>query len=80
TSFFAHFTNLSSSDIATDIAKIDAFNSVPLVLDLEPGETFEDDIRRWCGQERGTFSFRFDPCGAAVLSYLDVDCDDTTTP
>ncbi len=77
TGFYARFTNLASSDIATNIDKIDRFNQVPLVIDLEPGQVFEDDIRQWCGIERGTFSFRFNPCGAALFTFLDVDCDNT---
>ncbi len=77
TGFYARFTNLPSSDIETNIDKIDRFNSVPLVIDLAPGEVFNDDIREWCGIERGTFSFRFNPCGAALFTFLDVDCDNT---
>ena len=77
TGFYARFTNLASSDIETNIDKIDRFNQVPLVIDLAPGEVFDDDIRRWCGIERGTFSFRFDPCGGSVFTFLDVDCDNT---
>ena len=76
TGFFVSFTNLASSDIETNIDKIDSFNSVPLIIGLPPGDTY-DNALEWCGQELGTFSFRFDPCGASLFTFLDVDCDDT---
>jgi hypothetical protein len=76
--FYATFVNLVASDIETNIDKIDQFNSVPLVIGLPPGDTYADTIREWCGIFTGTFSFRFDPCGGSVFTYLDVDCDNTS--
>lgn len=63
TEFTVHWINAASSDVEVDIAKIDTFNAVPIVLGLPPGDDYHDDIREWCGELfTGTFSFRITSC------------------
>jgi hypothetical protein len=72
TGFYVKWINLAASDYPVDIIKVDAFNQVPLVLDLGPGESWFDDIREWCDIFTGTFYFKID---AYCEEYdLDIDC------
>lgn len=48
TSFTVRWVNLGVSDVEVDIDKIDSFNQVPLIIGLEPGMSWHDDIRQWC--------------------------------
>lgn len=74
TGFEVNWINVG--DTACDVAKIDQFNQVPIVLDLEPGESYHDTVRTWCGaQFTGTFEFRIDIC--TLPSYIPVDCGGT---
>lgn len=73
TEFTVNWISAASSDIEFDIAKIDQFNQVPIVIGMEPGTSYHDEVRVWCGQLfTGTFDFRvmscFDP------QYIPVDC------
>lgn len=72
--FTVNWVNSSSSASPVDVAKIDAYNTVPIVLDLGAGESYHDDIREWCGIFTGTFSFRITGCYEPY--YLDVDCNE----
>jgi hypothetical protein len=71
TSFDVNWVNVG--DTTCDVAKIDQFNHVPIVLDLGPGESYHDTIRQWCGtQFTGTFEFEIRIC--ELPSYIPVDC------
>lgn len=71
TGFTVNWINVG--DTACDVAKIDQFNQVPIVLDLEPGDSYHDTVRTWCGtQFTGTFDFRIDIC--TLPNYIPVDC------
>jgi hypothetical protein len=62
----------SAQSIEVDLAKVDQFNQVPLILGFEPGTTYQDSDR-WCGSEfTGLFDFRVISCGEP--HYLPVDC------
>ncbi|HEY4241241.1 MAG TPA: hypothetical protein VGM88_15570 [Kofleriaceae bacterium] len=64
---------INTGDTPCDVAKIDEFNQVPIVLDLEPGDSYFDSVRTWCGTLfTGTFEFRIDIC--TLPSYIDVNC------
>lgn len=64
---------INTGDTPCDVAKIDPFNQVPIVLDLEPGTSYFDSVRTWCGTLfTGTFQFRIDIC--TLPSYIDVNC------
>lgn len=63
---------INTGDTECDVAKIDQFNQVPIVLGLEPGTSYYDSIRTWCGQFTGTFEFRVTIC--TIHSYIPVDC------
>jgi len=71
--FTVNWINESSSEYPVDIDKIDRFNTVPIVLGLEPGQSYHDDIRAWCGQYTGTFSFRIR--SACDEIFIPVDCN-----
>ncbi|WP_394848761.1 hypothetical protein LZC95_15055 [Pendulispora brunnea] len=71
--FTVDWINDADSEYPVNIDKIDRFNTVPIVLGLEPGQSYHDDIRAWCGQYTGTFSFRItSPCDRI---YIPVDCN-----
>ncbi|WP_394838230.1 hypothetical protein LVJ94_15090 [Pendulispora rubella] len=70
--FTVNWINEASSEYPVDIDKVDRFNTVPIVLGLEPGQSYHDDIRAWCGEYTGAFSFRItSPCDKI---YIPVDC------
>ncbi len=63
----------SSSEVEVDVAKIDPFNHVPIIIGMEPGTSYHDDIREWCGDLfTGTFDFRVTSCFDP--HYIPVDC------
>lgn len=63
---------INTGDTECDVAKIDQFNQVPIVIGLEPGTSYYDSIREWCGMFTGTFEFRISIC--TIPSYIPVDC------
>ena len=63
---------INTGDTDCDVAKIDQFNQVPIIIGLEPGTSYYDSIREWCGPFTGTFSFRVSIC--TIPSYIPVDC------
>jgi len=63
---------INTGDTECDVAKIDQFNQVPIVLGLEPGTSYYDSIREWCGPFTGTFDFRISIC--TLPSYIPVNC------
>ncbi|MEO8701179.1 MAG: hypothetical protein ABI867_14105 [Kofleriaceae bacterium] len=71
TAFEVNWINVG--DTECDVAKIDAFNQVPIIIGLEPGTSYHDDVRQWCGQFTGTFQFRVSIC--TLPSFIPVDCD-----
>ena len=70
TKFTVNWINTGDTDC--DVAKIDQFNQVPIVLGLEPGTSYYDSIREWCGPFTGTFEFRISIC--TIPSYIPVNC------
>jgi hypothetical protein len=64
---------INTGDTECDVAKIDQFNHVPIIIGLEPGTSYHDSIREWCGPFTGTFNFRVSIC--TIHSYIPVDCD-----
>lgn len=64
---------INTGDTECDVAKIDQFNQVPIIIGLEPGTSYHDSVRKWCGQFTGTFNFRVSIC--TIHSYIPVDCD-----
>jgi hypothetical protein len=74
TEFTVNWVSSPASEVNTDIAKIDPFNHVPIVIGHLPGTSYHDDIREWCGFEHtGTFEFRLTSCFDPT--YIPVDCD-----
>ena|SRR5688572_30363839 len=71
TEFTVNWVNVGDTDC--DVAKIDQFNHVPIIIGLEPGTSYHDSVREWCGQFTGTFNFRVSIC--TIHSYIPVDCD-----
>ncbi len=63
---------INTGDTECDVAKIDQFNQVPIIIGLEPGMSYHDSIREWCGIFTGTFNFRVTIC--TIHSYIPVDC------
>ncbi len=63
---------INTGDTECDVAKIDQFNQVPIIIGLEPGTSDHDSIRKWCGAFTGTFDFRVTIC--TIHSYIPVDC------
>jgi hypothetical protein len=63
---------INTGDTECDVAKIDQFNQVPIIIGLEPGTSYHDDVREWCGIFTGTFSFRVTIC--TLHSFIPVDC------
>lgn len=73
TAFTVNWVNSAASEVEFDIAKIDPFNQVPIVIGMEPSSAYHDDIREWCGDLfTGTFDFRLTSCHDPV--YIPVDC------
>jgi hypothetical protein len=70
TQFTVNWINTGDTDC--DVAKIDQFNQVPIVLGLEPGNSYWDSVREWCGQFTGTFEFQISIC--TIPSYIPVNC------
>jgi hypothetical protein len=71
TSFQVNWINVGDTDC--DVAKIDQFNQVPIILGLEPGTSYHDPVHDWCGTLfTGTFNFRISIC--TLPSYIPVDC------
>jgi hypothetical protein len=71
TSFQVNWINVG--DTECDVAKIDQFNQVPIVLGLEPGTSYHDAVRDWCGtQFTGMFQFQISIC--TLPSYIPVNC------
>ena len=64
---------INTGDTECDVAKIDQFNHVPIIIGLEPGTSYHDSVREWCGPFTGTFNFRVSIC--TIHSYIPVDCD-----
>jgi len=64
---------INTGDTECDVAKVDQFNQVPIIIGLEPGTSYHDSIRKWCGAFTGTFNFRVTIC--TIHSYIPVDCD-----
>jgi hypothetical protein len=64
---------INTGDTDCDVAKIDAFNHVPIVLGLAPGTSYHDAVHEWCGALfTGTFQFEIRIC--TVPSYIPVNC------
>lgn len=73
TEFTVNWISAPSSAIEFDIAKIDRFNAVPIILGLEPGTSYHDEVRVWCGELfTGTFDFELRSCFDPF--YIPVDC------
>ncbi|MGE5187267.1 MAG: hypothetical protein ACM31C_34705 [Acidobacteriota bacterium] len=71
TGFEVNWINVGDTDC--DVAKIDQFNQVPIVLGLAPGTSYLDSVHTWCGSLfTGTFEFRIDIC--TLPSYIPVNC------
>jgi hypothetical protein len=70
TKFTVNWINTGDTDC--DVAKVDAFNQVPIIIGLEPRTSYYDGIREWCGSFTGTFDFRVTIC--TIHSYIPVDC------
>lgn len=71
TSFQVNWINVGDTDC--DVAKVDQFNQVPIVLGLAPGTSYHDSVRDWCGtQYTGTFQFEISIC--TIPSYIPVNC------
>jgi hypothetical protein len=61
TGFEVNWINVG--DTVCDVAKIDQFNQVPIIIGLEPGTSYHDPVHTWCGAIfTGTFEFRIDIC------------------
>ena len=63
---------INNGDTECDVAKIDQFNHVPIVIGLEPGTSYHDSVREWCGAFTNTFNFRVSIC--TIHSYIPVNC------
>ena len=64
---------INTGDTVCDVAKIDPFNQVPIVLGLDPGTSYHDSVHEWCGTLfTGMFEFRVDIC--TQPSYIPVNC------
>jgi len=73
TEFTVNWINTPASASAVDVAKIDKFNQVPIVIGLKQGTSYHDKVRAWCGKLfTGTFSFRITGCHNPY--YLPVNC------
>jgi hypothetical protein len=63
---------INTGDTECDVAKVDQFNQVPIIIGLQPGTSHHDAVRQWCGSFTGTFDFRITIC--TIHSYIPVDC------
>jgi hypothetical protein len=64
---------INTGDTDCDVAKIDQFNHVPIVLGLEPGTSYHDTVHEWCGTLfTGMFEFEIRIC--TLPSYIPVNC------
>ena len=63
---------INTGDTDCDVAKIDQYNQVPIIIGLEPGTSYYDSVRAWCGPYTGTFQFRISIC--TIPSYIPVNC------
>jgi len=71
TGFEVNWINVG--DTQCDVAKIDQFNQVPIIIGLEPGTSYHDPVHTWCGAIfTGTFEFRVNIC--TLPSYIPVNC------
>jgi hypothetical protein len=71
TGFEVNWINVGDTDC--DVAKIDQFNQVPIIIGLEPGTSYHDPVHTWCGTLfTGTFQFRINIC--TLPSYIPVNC------
>jgi len=71
TGFEVNWINVG--DTVCDVAKIDEFNQVPIILGLDPGTSYLDPVHTWCGAIfTGTFEFRIDIC--TLPSFIPVNC------
>ncbi|HWB80865.1 MAG TPA: hypothetical protein VG755_38145 [Nannocystaceae bacterium] len=73
TEFTVNWISAASSETNVDVAKIDAFNAVPIILGMEPGTSYHDEVRAWCGTLfTGTFDFEITSCFEPQM--IPVDC------
>jgi hypothetical protein len=73
TEFTVNWISAATSEAPVDVAKIDAFNAVPIILGMEPGTSYHDEVREWCGDLfTGTFDFEITSCFEP--HYIPVDC------
>jgi hypothetical protein len=73
TEFTVNWVSAATSEVNIDVAKIDAFNAVPIILGMEPGTSYHDEVRVWCGDLfTGTFDFEITSCFDP--QYIPVDC------
>lgn len=73
TEFTVNWISAATSATNVDVAKIDAFNAVPIIVDMEPGTSYHDEVRVWCGMLfTGTFDFEITSCFDPQL--IPVDC------
>lgn len=71
TGFEVNWINVGDTDC--DVAKIDQFNQVPIIIGLEPGTSYHDPVHTWCGSLfTGTFQFRINIC--TQPNYIPVNC------
>lgn len=71
TGFEVNWVNVGDTDC--DVAKVDQFNQVPIIIGLEPGTSYHDPVHTWCGSQfTGTFQFRINIC--TLPSYIPVNC------
>ena len=73
TEFTVNWISAATSEAPVDVAKIDQFNAVPIILGMEPGTSYHDEVREWCGDLfTGTFDFEITSCFDP--QYIPVDC------
>jgi len=73
TEFTVNWISAAANEVNVDVAKIDQFNQVPIIIGMEPGTSYHDEIREWCGELfTGTFDFRITSCFDP--HYIPVDC------
>ena len=73
TEFTVNWISAATSVVNVDVAKIDDFNAVPIILGMEPGTSYHDEVRVWCGMLfTGTFDFEITSCFDP--QYIPVDC------
>jgi hypothetical protein len=73
TEFTVNWISSGASEVEFDVAKIDQFNAVPIILGMEPATSYHDEVRVWCGDLfTGTFDFSLTSCFDP--QYIPVDC------